>query len=306
MNRILGGVRVAAAVAGVLLAAVGAASAQDAASATGEALPPSPPAAVVPPQGGYEVHDARRPQPPVVAPGTFSTQAQPGKPPGDAVVLFDGRDLSKWKSAKGGGEAKWKVENGELVVAPRTGPIATKEEFADVQLHAEWMEPTGITGRSQGRGNSGIFLMGLYELQVLDSHDSETYADGMAGSIYGQYPPLVNATRPQGEWQVYDVVFHPPVYEGGKVVQPATETVFLNGVLVQDHTQLIGPTKHQQLTEYPTEHPAKGPIQLQDHRNPIRFRNIWVRPTPKASEHPVPPTKSAGENYYEKAHGHGH
>ena len=255
------------------------------------------------PEGGYEVHDKRRPQPAVVTPGTFSTQEQPGTPPSDAVVLFDGKDLSKWQSAKGG-DAPWKVDNGALVVEPHSGMIQTKEQFADVQLHVEWMEPEGIKGRSQGRGNSGIFLMGLYELQVLDNYQSETYADGMAGSIYGQYPPLANATRPQGQWQVYDVVFHPPKYEDGKVARPATETVFLNGVLVQDHTQLIGPTEHQKLTTYPSEHPAKGPLQLQDHGNPVRFRNIWVRPIPTPEEHPVAPTKSAGDNYYEKGQKH--
>src|SRR5439155_3433208 len=138
----------------------------------------------------------------------------------------------------------WKVENGDMVIAPRTGAIVTKDKFRDVQLHVEWMEPQGIEGRSQGRGNSGIFLMGLYELQVLDNYKSETYADGMAGSIYGQFPPLANVTRPQGEWQTYDVVFRAPTYRDGKVAHPATITVFLNGVLVQDNAHLIGPTKH--------------------------------------------------------------
>ena len=248
---------------------------------------------------GFEVHDRRRPQPKVVDPGTSSTQERAGTPPSDAVVLFDGKDLSKWQSDKGG-SAPWKVENGEMVIAPHSGAIVTTDKFRDVQMHAEWMEPVGITGRSQGRGNSGIFLMGLYEIQVLDNYNSETYADGMAGSIYGQFPPLVNVCRPQGQWQTYDVVFHAPVYRDGKVIRPATETVFLNGVLVQDNAHLIGPTKHQQLTSYPAEHPERGPIQLQDHGNPIRFRNIWVREIPSGADKPKPPTTSAGENYYEK------
>jgi len=138
----------------------------------------------------------------------------------------------------------------------------------------------------------------------LDNYQSETYADGMAGSIYGQYPPLANATRPQGQWQVYEVVFHPPKVEDGKVTRPATETVFLNGVLVQDNSQLIGPTQHQKLTSYPGDLPAKGPLQLQDHGNPVRFRNIWLRPILTIDEHPIPSAKSSGENYYEKGQKH--
>jgi hypothetical protein len=251
------------------------------------------------PEGGYEVHDKRRPQPAVITPPTCSTQQQPGSAPSDATILFDGKDLSQWQSEKGG-PAGWEVKDGAMVVKPGTGTIQTKDKFADVQLHVEWMEPKGIKGKSQARGNSGIFLMGLYELQVLDNYKSETYADGMAGSIYGQFPPLINACRPQGQWQTYDVVFHPPVVEDGKIKSPATETVFLNGVLVQDHTSLIGPTMHRVLTHYPENLPAKGPIQLQDHHNPVRYRNIWVRPIPPAAQHPVPPTKSAGENFYDK------
>ena len=243
----------------------------------------------------YEVHDSRRPQPAVVTPGTASTQEQPGKAPSDAVVLFDGKDLSKWESNKGGSEPKWKVENGELVVEPRSGNIQTKDEFRDVQLHIEWLQPKGTEGKGQGRGNSGVFFMGVYELQVLDSYNSETYADGMAGAMYGQYPPLVNAARPQGEWQTYDAVFRAPRYEDGKLVKPARVTVFFNGVLVQDNVELIGTTKHKGLATYPKEHPEKGPIGLQDHGNPQRFRNIWVRELKE--ENPKPPVKPAGENY---------
>jgi hypothetical protein len=250
---------------------------------------------------GFEVHDKRRPQPQAVTPPTPSSQDQAGTPPSDAVVLFDGRDLSKWTSAKSEGEpAPWKVVDGVIESVPKTGNLQSKDQFADGQYHIEWMELEGTTGKSQGRGNSGIFIMGLYELQVLDNYQAETYADGMAGSIYGQYPPLANATRPQGQWQSYDVIFHAPKYEDGKVVMPANETVFLNGVLVQDHVKLIGPTKHRELTTYPTEHPAKAPIQLQDHGNPVRFRNIWVRPIAPKSDQPKPPVKSAGENYYDK------
>jgi hypothetical protein len=252
-------------------------------------------------QESFEVHDKRRPQPPVVTPGTPSTSEQPGKPPSDAIVLFDGSDLSKWTSEKNsGGDAPWKVEDGNLVCAPHTGAIKTKDQFGDVQLHIEWLEPKGTQGRSQGRGNSGVFLMGLYELQVLDSFESETYADGMAGSLYGQYPPLANAAKPQGEWQIYDVIFRAAHYENGKLAKPATMTVLFNGVVVQDHMKLLGPSTHKQLTTYPSEPlPEKGPLQLQDHGNPIRFRNIWVRPL---AEKPKAPTTSAGENYYEKEH----
>ena len=164
---------------------------------------------------GYEVHDKRRAQPPVVTPPSPSTQEQAGKAPSDAVALFDGTDLSNWKSEKGGdAPAPWKVVDGSIEIAAKTGAIVSKDQFADCQLHVEWMEPQGITGKSQGRGNSGIFLMGLYELQVLDNYQAETYADGMAGSIYGQYPPLANATRPPGQWQSYDVVFQVRGREG--------------------------------------------------------------------------------------------
>lgn len=245
------------------------------------------------PEGGYEVHDSRRPQPAVVTPGEFSTQEKVGSAPSDAVVLFDGKDLSKWENGKGEAAA-WKVVDGAMEIAPKTGSIQTKEKFRDVQLHIEWMEPKGIEGKSQGRGNSGVLIMGMYELQVLDSHENQTYADGMAGGIYGQYPPLANPTRPPGEWQTYDVVFHAPTYDGSKMTKPATITVFFNGVLVQDHMKLIGPVNHKALTKYPDKHPEKGPLQLQDHGNPVRFRNIWVRELPKK---PAAPTKSAAENY---------
>jgi hypothetical protein len=225
----------------------------------------------------WAVHDESRPHPPVVTPGTVSTAQQPGKPPSDAVVLFDGKDLSKWQSTKGG-PAPWKVEDGALVVAGRTGDIVTKEPFGDCQLHVEWAEPTPATGESQGRGNSGVKIMGRYEVQVLDSYQADTYADGQAGALYGQYPPLVNAVRPPGQWQTYDIVFHGPRFApDGKVQRPATATVFLNGVLVQDHAELKGTTAHKSPGVY-KQHAEKEPLLLQDHGNPVRFRNIWIRP----------------------------
>jgi hypothetical protein len=242
----------------------------------------------------YEVHDMSRPQPPVVTPGTFSSPEQPGTPPSDAIVLFDGKDLSKWKSKKDGSEAKWKLADGYMEAAKGTGYIMSKDEFGDVQIHVEFMTPSEVKGNSQGRGNSGVFLMDLYELQVLDSYDNPTYPDGMVGSIYGQAPPLANTARKPGEWQVYDAVFRAPKYEDGKMVQPARMTVFLNGVLVQDATDLIGPTQHKSLASYPKDHPTKGPISLQDHGNPTRFRNIWVRELP---EKPKPPVKPAGAGH---------
>ncbi len=252
------------------------------------------------PSDGYEVHDMRRPQPVAVTPPTCSTQEKPGSAPSDATVLFDGKDLSKWRSAKegdgAGGDAAWKVSPDRyFAVEPKTGNIQSKDEFRDVQLHVEWCEPEGITGKSQGRGNSGIFLMGLYEVQVLDNYQSPTYPDGTVGGIYGQYPPLVNACRPQGQWQMYDIVFHAPVYQDGKVVKPARETVFLNSLLVQDDMELIGPTQHKELTKYPEAHPDKGPVMLQDHGNPVRYRNIWVREL--KGDRPVPPVKSSKEHY---------
>ena len=252
---------------------------------------------------GYEVHDLKRPQPAVITPGTASTNDQPGQPPSDAVVLFGGseQDLAKWttyrseKEIKSGAPEKpaaWTVEDGQLVVVPRTGNLATKDQFRDVQLHAEFWHPADITGKSQGRGNSGIFLMGTYEVQVLDNYNAETYADGMIGSMYGQYPPLVNAARAPGQWQTYDIIFRAPRYEGAKVVKPARMTVLLNGVLVQDNVELLGPTKHKVLTEYPKKHPEKGPVKLQDHGHPVRFRNIWVR---ELKENPQPAARSAAD-----------
>jgi hypothetical protein len=228
------------------------------------------------PDGKWRVHDSKRPYPPIVHPGTFSSQDAPGKPPSDAVVLFDGDDLAKWKDSKGG-DADWKIENGYVEVAAKTGPITTKDEFGDIQLHIEWRAPDPPKGESQGRGNSGCFLMGLYELQVLDSFENPTYADGQAGSLYGQKPPLVNASRKPGEWQVYDVIFTAPHFKDGQLEKPAYMTVFHNGVVLHNHQELLGPTKHREVAHY-APHGPKGPIQLQDHGDPVRYRNIWVRP----------------------------
>jgi 3-keto-disaccharide hydrolase len=227
-------------------------------------------------QTTWKIHDPNRPLPPVIEPGTSSAQDSPGRPPSDAAVLFDGKDLSKW-AHKDGSAAKWKVENGYAEVVAKSGYIYTREAFGDCQLHVEFTEPLPAKGESQDRGNSGVFLQGLYETQVLDSYQSKTYADGQAGAIYGQYPPLVNASRPPGQWQVYDIVFHGPRFDkDGKLLRPARETVFHNGVLVQDNVELTGPTAHGKRPPYEPQ-PEKLPLALQDHGHPVRYRNIWIR-----------------------------
>lgn len=224
----------------------------------------------------WKIHDLTRPVPPVIDPGTSSSQDAPGKPPSDAVVLFDGKDLSKWQH-KDGSPAKWKVENGYAEVVAKTGYIYTKEAFGDCQLHVEFREPTPPHGESQERGNSGVFLMGVFEVQVLDSYENKTYADGQASAIYGQYPPLVNAARPPGQWQAYDIIFHGPRFSSdGKLTRPARFTVLHNGVLVQDNVEPTGPTAHGERPAY-TQQPEKLPLALQDHGNPVRYRNIWIR-----------------------------
>jgi hypothetical protein len=227
-------------------------------------------------QKKWKVHDEARPRPRVVTPGTESTPQQPGKPPSDAIVLFDGKDLSKWKSARGG-EPGWKVENGELVVVGRAGDIVTAEPFGDCQLHVEWAVPATPQGTSQGRGNSGIKFMGRYEVQVLDSYENLTYADGQAASLYGQAPPLVNASRPPGQWQTFDIIFHAPRFsDDGRLARPGTVTLLHNGVLVHDHAELTGTTGKAQAGY--SKHAEKLPLLLQEHGNPVRFRNIWIRP----------------------------
>ncbi len=230
----------------------------------------------------WAVHDRNRPQPPRVTPGTYSTQQTPGKPPSDAIVLFDGTEasLANWISAKPeGGPAKWTIKEGAVVCAPKTGDIQTREKFGDVQLHIEWASPTVIKGSGQGRGNSGIFLYGLVEVQVLDNNDNPTYADGFATSVYGVKPPLANALHATGEFQSIDIIFRRPIYVGGNRVDPGYVTVFCNGILVQDHTPLEGPTGHIKRTNS-VPFPEAGPLRLQDHGNPVRYRNIWLRKLP--------------------------
>ena len=225
----------------------------------------------------WPVHDRTRPAPAVVDPGTGVPPETPGKPPADAVVLFDGKDLAAWKSQKGAAAAPWKVENGVFEIVPKSGGIETRQAFGDVQLHLEWMAPNPPRGTDQDRGNSGVFMMSRYEIQLLDNYDNKTYSDGQAGALYGQYPPLVNACRKPGEWQAYDIVFEAPKFDAkGKVVKPARATVFHNGVLVQHATEFTGPTGHKVRPPYEA-HPEKLPLALQDHDHPVRFRNVWVR-----------------------------
>jgi len=235
---------------------------------------------VSPPKMDWPIHDETRPMSRVVDPGTPSTADKPGTPPSDAVVLFDGKDLSKWRQDKDGSPAKWKVASGYAEVAAGTGDIRTEQGFGDCQLHVEWMAPDPPQGKGgQDRGNSGVFLMGRYEVQVLDTYRNEnkTYADGQAAAIYGQYPPLVNAARPPGQWQTYDIVFRAPRFDSaGKVQRPAYLTVLHNGVLVQDHRELTGPTAHKARPPYEA-HADKLPLKLQDHSHPVRYRNIWIR-----------------------------
>jgi len=221
----------------------------------------------------WGIHDEARPLPPSVDPGP----AQPPAPiPGDAIALFDGKDLSQWTNMKGE-PVGWKVMDGYTEVAAKSGAIKTKRAFGDCQLHVEWATPSPATGSGQNRGNSGVFLMDTYEVQVLDSYNAPTYADGMAAALYGQYPPLVNACRKPGEWQTYDIVFHAPRFdEGGTVKAPARMTVFHNGILVQDNEELTGPTVHKARPPYKA-HAEKMPLSLQDHGHPVRYRNIWIR-----------------------------
>ena len=215
----------------------------------------------------WEVHDTLRPPPRIVSALGI---------PSDAIVLFDGRDLSAWRSPEGAA-APWRVRDGFIEVVPQSGDIETARQFGDVQLHIEWATPAEVSDKGQGRGNSGVFLMGLYEVQILDSYQNRTYADGQAAAIYGQHPPLVNASRPPGEWQSYDIVFTRPRFNtAGKVVSPARLTVLHNGVLVHNNVELHGATVNGRRAVY-AAHADRLPIRLQDHGNRSRFRNIWVR-----------------------------
>jgi len=217
--------------------------------------------------------DPPKKEPPIITPG-----AKLGDPPSDAIVLFDGNDLSGWRSVRDGGEAKWQVKDGYMEVASRTGDIATKQEFGDCQLHIEWATPSVVKGEGQGRGNSGVFLMERYEVQVLDSYENKTYFHGQAGAVYKQHAPLVNASRKPGEWQSYDIIFLTPRFdEQGKVTRRARLTVLHNGVLIQNHAEVYGLTWHDKPAIY-LAHGPKGSLKLQDHGDLVRYRNIWVRP----------------------------
>lgn len=227
------------------------------------------------PGTSWHVHDGERPQPPVVKPGKTFSHLAPA--PSDAVVLFDGSNLDQW--TLGGGKAPWKVENGYMQVEPGSGSIRTKERFADFQLHIEWATPAQVEGNGQGRGNSGVLFNGIYEVQVLDNYENQTYPDGQAGALYGQTPPLVNASKPPGEWQTYDIIFESPRWDDdGKLVKKAAVTVIHNGVVLHHRRELTGTTSHQQVGTYDRAHDPEVFIQLQDHGNPMRFRNVWLRP----------------------------
>lgn len=236
----------------------------------------------------WHVHDNERPQPEVITPGTFSTQDAPGKAPSDAIVLFDGTNLDKWRS--GDEAAKWDLVDGAMQVKPKTGELTSKDEFGDCQLHIEWSAPNPPSGNSQGRGNSGLFMMNRYEIQILDNYNNPTYADGTASAIYGQTPPQVNAIRPPGEWNVYDIIWQGPRFKEGKLEKPAYVTILVNGVVTQNHTMLIGDTPFKNVGKY-NPHGETGPIRLQDHGNPMRFRNIWVRPLRPVEQLTIPEAK---------------
>ena len=248
------------------IARAGAAETEPRSNASGPASPP--------PEAATEVWS---PVPPVVT-------APPGQPPSDAIVLFDGTSLDAWEPVRADGP-RWKIEDGAMVVVPNPRPCdqRTKRAFGDVQLHLEWRAPAEIKGQGQDRGNSGVFFMGLYELQILDSFNNPTYVNGQAGAVYKERAPLVNASRPPGEWQAYDVVFIAPQFgPDGVLLKPARLTAFHNGVLVQHAVALSGPTPNgptfHRSTLPPYEaHPAKLPLVLQDHRHPVAFRNIWIR-----------------------------
>lgn len=236
----------------------------------------------------WRVHDIDRPRPRHVTPG-----AQYGMPPSDAIVLFDGKNLSKWNEVgkrENAGKLvtpTWKVENGYFECVPRQGDLATKEKFGDIQLHLEWASPSVIEGSSQNRGNSGVLLMSRYEVQVLDSWNNKTYADGQAGAVYGWWPPLVNAVRKTGEWQTYDIMFEAPRFDGSTLTKPAFVTVLLNNVLVQNHQEIGGPMTHRAVRPY--EAHGDEPLMLQNHNTKVRYRNIWIRRL-------TPPDSSSAEN----------
>ena len=222
----------------------------------------------------WVVHDPFRPQPRQIDPGTISPRNKSGKPPSDAIILFDGSNLDAWENNKGG-DPKWVLGDGYFECRKKSGTIRSKQKFGSVQLHIEWAAPSEVKGSSQGRGNSGVFLAGLYEVQVQDNYDNLTYPDGQASSLYGFRPPRVNVTRPPGEWQSYDIVFEMPEFKNGKLLKKAKITVLHNGVVTQHGVEIPGILGHKKTQPY-REH-GPGHIQLQDHGNPVRYRNIWVR-----------------------------
>jgi hypothetical protein len=248
----------------LLLAAIGLAVSGCASKKTSHAAPKTP--------AGQNASQIELPKPP---PQVEPKVIDAGPPPSDAIVLFDGTDLSQWENDKNG-PPKWDVKDGVLTVAPHTGYIHTKQAFGSCQLHVEWATPAVVSGEGQGRGNSGVFLQSRYEIQVLDSYNSKTYFNGQAGALYGQYAPLVNACRKPGEWQTYDIIYHAPEFGlDGSLKKPGTVTVFQNGILVQDHVTVLGSLLHG-APKYEA-HAAKEPLALQDHGNPVRYRNIWIR-----------------------------
>jgi len=219
---------------------------------------------------GFHVHDPDRPAPPKVTPGSPGTNEKAGNAPSDAIVLFDGGDLSKWKPSD------WKIENRELVAV--SGNLTTNQAFGDCQLYLEWQVPDPPQGRMFDHGNNGVLLMGLFEIQIFDSYTDKLYPDGQAASVYGQTPPMVNACRKPGQWQSYDIVFFAPVFKNGKLERPARVTVLHNGLLVHHNQEIYGPTGHRILPKYDKPIPDKLPLSLSAHNNPVRFRNIWLRP----------------------------
>jgi hypothetical protein len=224
------------------------------------------------PNGKWRVHDGTRPYPPVVTPAPVPV---PAPPPADAIVLLGaGDDLGAWQMADGS-PATWLMKGGVLQTGK--GMLRTRQHFTDMQVHVEFATPSEVKGDSQGRGNSGVFLLGHFEIQVLDSYKNITYPDGQAASMYGQYPPLVNASRPPGEWQSYDIIFTAPRFAADRSLEkPAVATVLHNGIVVHHATAFWGPTRHRSVLPY-TPEMARGPLALQDHGNPVRYRNIWVR-----------------------------
>ena len=259
----------------LLLALVVAGTALDSRAADGDKKPLGYQDSPIIPGTKWHVHDGERPAPRVVT--TAETFSHLAKPPSDAIVLFDGTDLANWEGGKTG-KPGWKVENGYMEVVGGTGSIQTKGKFADFQLHLEFATPAEVKGNSQGRGNSGVLFNGIYEVQVLDSYENPTYPDGQCAAIYGQSPPLVNASKKPGEWQSYDIIWESPRWDAeGKIAKKAAVTVIHNGVVVHHRKEYQGNTPHRNNGNYNKPHPPEMFIQLQDHGNPMRFRNIWLR-----------------------------